>query len=183
MRFGVPSKAQPSGGRPEAASEATTGCPADPHQSVASAGESSHGGAGPARAPAACSAGPSDAALPLLVRTGRTLATWTPAACQLEKPREAARGEVLGRRSTRFLRASQRCATELQVVGERRRGAGRSGRLSKLLAAELQRLGLGHAAAGVRGHGCGRIDAWAAVWQVRGRAGWVADSTPNRAVN
>ena len=91
--------AQPSGGRPEAASEATPGCPADPHQSVASAGESSHGGAGPARAPAACSAGPSDAALPLLVRTGRTLATWTPAACQLEKPREAARGEVLGRRS------------------------------------------------------------------------------------
>ena len=96
LRFGVVSIAQPSGGRPEAASEATTGCPADPHQSVASAGESSHGGAGPARAPAACSAGPSDAALPLLVRTGRTLATWTPAACQLEKPREAARGEVFG---------------------------------------------------------------------------------------
>ena len=70
-----------------------------------------------------------------------------------------------------------------QVVAERRHGAGRGGRLSKLLAAELQRLGLGHAAAGVRGHGCGRIDAWAAVWQVRGRAGGVADSTPNRAVN
>ena len=70
-----------------------------------------------------------------------------------------------------------------QVVGERRHGAGRGGRLSKLLAAELQRLGLGHAAAGVRGHGCGRDDAWAAVWRARGRAGGVADSTPNRAVD
>ena len=57
-----------------------------------------------------------------------------------------------------------------QVVGERRHGAGRSGRLSKLLAAELQLLRLGHAATGVRGHACGRDDAWAAVWRARGRA-------------
>ena len=58
-----------------------------------------------------------------------------------------------------------------QVVGERRHGAGRGGRLSKLLAAELQCLRLGHAAAGVRGHGRGQDDAWAAVWRACGRAG------------
>ena len=57
-----------------------------------------------------------------------------------------------------------------QVVGERRHGAGRGGRLSMLLAAELQALSLGHAATDVRGHGCGRDDAWAAVWRARGRA-------------
>ena len=57
-----------------------------------------------------------------------------------------------------------------QVVGEKRHGAGRGGRLSKLLAAELQRLGLGLAAAGVRGHGCGRDDAWAAVWRASARS-------------
>ena len=58
-----------------------------------------------------------------------------------------------------------------QVVGERRHGAGRGGRLSMLLAAELQALSLGHAATDVRGHGCGQDGAWAAVWRARGRAG------------
>ena len=57
-----------------------------------------------------------------------------------------------------------------QVVAERRHGAGRSGHLSKLMAAELQCLGLSHAAPGVRGHGHGRDGAWAAVWRARGRA-------------
>ena len=57
-----------------------------------------------------------------------------------------------------------------QVVGERRHGAGRGGRLSMLLAAELRCLRLGHDATGVRGHGCGQDDAWAAVWRARGRA-------------
>ena len=57
-----------------------------------------------------------------------------------------------------------------QVVGERRHGAGRGGRLSMLLAAELQVLSLGHAATDVRGHGCGQDGAWAAVWRARGRA-------------
>ena len=57
-----------------------------------------------------------------------------------------------------------------QVVAERRHGAGHGGRLSKLIAAELQCLGLGHAAPGVRGHGHGRDGAWAAVWRARGRA-------------
>ena len=58
-----------------------------------------------------------------------------------------------------------------QVVGERRHRAGHGGRLSKLLAAELQCLRLGYAAAGVRGHDHGQDDAWAAVWRARGRAG------------
>jgi len=57
-----------------------------------------------------------------------------------------------------------------QVVAERRHGAGRGGRLSMLLAAELQALSLGHAATDVRGHGCGQDGAWAAVWRARGRA-------------
>ena len=56
------------------------------------------------------------------------------------------------------------------LVGERRHGAGRGGRLSMLLAAELQALSLGHAATDVRGHGCGQDGAWAAVWRARGRA-------------
>ena len=62
-----------------------------------------------------------------------------------------------------------------QVVGERRHGAGRGGRLSMLLAAELQALSLGHAATDVRGHYRGRDDAWAAVWRARGRARGAAD--------
>ena len=62
-----------------------------------------------------------------------------------------------------------------QVVGERRHGAGRGGRLSMLLAAELQVLSLGHAATDVRGHGCGQDGAWAAVWRARGRARGSAD--------
>ena len=57
-----------------------------------------------------------------------------------------------------------------QVVAERRHGAGRSGHLSKLIAAELQCLGLGHAATGARGHGHGRDGAWAAVCRALGRA-------------
>ena len=61
-----------------------------------------------------------------------------------------------------------------KVAGERRRRAGQGGRLSKLLAAELQCLRLGHAAAGVRGHDRGRDDAWTAVWRARGRAGGAA---------
>ena len=70
-----------------------------------------------------------------------------------------------------------------QVVGERRHGAGCGDRLSKVKAAELQLLRLGHAATGVRGHDCGRVDAWAAVWRACGRAGGAADKTPTRAVN
>ena len=62
-----------------------------------------------------------------------------------------------------------------QVVGERRHGAGRGGRLSKVKAAELQLVSLGYAVAGVRGHGRGRDDAWAAVWRARGRARGAAD--------
>ena len=62
-----------------------------------------------------------------------------------------------------------------QVVAERRHGAGHGGRLSKLIAAELQCLGLGHAATDVRGHDRGRDDAWAAVWRARGRARGAAD--------
>ena len=57
-----------------------------------------------------------------------------------------------------------------QVVGERRHGAGRGDRLSKVKAADLQLVSLGYAVAGVRGHGRGRDDAWAAVWRARGRA-------------
>ena len=57
-----------------------------------------------------------------------------------------------------------------QVAGERRHGAGRGGRLSKVKAAELQLVSLDYAVAGVRGHGRGRDDAWAAVWRARGRA-------------
>ena len=64
-----------------------------------------------------------------------------------------------------------------KVAGERRRRAGQGGRLSKLLAAELQCLRLGHAAAGVRGHDRGQNDAWAAVCvasaRSRGRGRWV----------
>ena len=62
-----------------------------------------------------------------------------------------------------------------QVVGERRHRAGHGGRLSKLLAAELQCLRLGYAAARVRGHDRGQNDAWAAVWRARGRAGGAAN--------
>ena len=57
-----------------------------------------------------------------------------------------------------------------QEVGERRHGAGCGGRLSKVKAAELQLVSLGYAVAGVRGHGRGRDEAWAAVWRARGRA-------------